>query len=714
MIGLGLSVCICLLGLFFTQVSATENAIIYEYEIITQKKGEPFADVLKKSGLNQAQQKWVTDVPIYHAAKSDRQLRFSYAIINNQRLLKELKVTRGNRMVNFVLVKRDGQSVFVKKDSEIPAKQRKEKVKLQSTVVAKTPEKRPKPTAKPPAKKAKVALESTAVVATPPKQTKAAAEKAAVKAKKTTTKPITLASTTADKVIGIRFTQAQGQPLEAAWQVAKLSQNQQRIINSGDFIKTAKSQRQFTLFYQVEGNRKLLKGMQVKRGAALVNYAVKSVNNQLQMVNLKTLDDNIRRYLTKEFDTAPVKVLAAKPVQLISAQQQLLAVRFNQYQGQSLQKACEIAKLSPLQLQIVQSGDFLKEAKSTRQLTLYFSQEGGNRLLKGLTVVRNQSRVDYQVKKVDGKLALVNLKTLAAEQQTALQQQFAKADVKQLKTPKPVVAQKEPAKKASAQKSASVSKTSSGKYQIISIKQNKGQTLYSALQAAKLGSKLRNLVITMPASKAARSTRTIHLLLEKNQLRALRIVRGKNVAEYVLVKHQGRLTWANDKGQITAGGGNFTRYPVRFSRVSSPFSYRRRHPITGKIRPHLGIDLKAPHGEPVYAPAPGVVTFSGRQRGYGIILEIDHQNGYRTKYAHLSRIMRSARKGMRIKKGQLIAKVGNTGVSTGSHLHYEVLVNGVPKNPATVKLPGGGGMKTLSSAKSAVNSYLPRLRRINR
>lgn len=711
MIGLGLSVCICLLGLFFTQVSATEKPIIYEYEIITQKKGEPFADVLKKAGLNQAQQKWVTDVPIYHAAKSERQLRFSYAISNNQRSLKELKVTRGNRVVNFVLVERDGQSVFVKKDSEIPAKQRTEKVKLQSTVAAKTPEKRPKP----PAKKVKVTLESTAVATTAPKQTKAAAEKTTAKAKKPTTKPITLASATADKVIGIRFTQAQGQPLEAAWQVAKLSQNQQRIINSGDFIKAAKSQRQFTLFYQVEGNRKLLKGMQVKRGAALVNYAVKSVNNQLQMVNLKTLDDNIRRPLIKEFDTTPVKVLAAKPVQLISAQQQLLAVRFNQYPGQLLQKACEIAKLSPLQLQIVQSGDFLKEAKSTRQLTLYFSQEGDNRLLKGLTVVRNQSRVDYLVKRVEGKLALVNLKTLAAEQQTALQQQFAKADVKQLKTPKPVVAKKEPVKKASVQKSASVSKTSSGKYQIISIKQNKGQTLYSALQAAKLGSKLRNLVITMPASKAARSTRTIHLLLEKNQLRALRIVRGKNVAEYVLVKHQGRLTWANDKGQITAGGGNFTRYPVRYSRVSSPFSYRRRHPITRKTRPHLGIDLKAPHGEPVYAPAPGVVTFSGRQRGYGIILEIDHQNGYRTKYAHLSRIMRSARKGMRIKKGQLIAKVGNTGVSTGSHLHYEVLVNGVPKNPATVKLPGsGGGIKTLSSAKSAVNSYLPRLRRINR
>ena len=120
--------------------------------------------------------------------------------------------------------------------------------------------------------------------------------------------------------------------------------------------------------------------------------------------------------------------------------------------------------------------------------------------------------------------------------------------------------------------------------------------------------------------------------------------------------------------------------------LSSQFSRARFHPILHLLRPHEGIDLAAPYGTPVVAPAAGRVVHVTHQIGYGLVLEIDHGNGIETKYAHLSRVV--VREGQWVVRGQPIAAVGNSGLSTGPHLHYEVHVNGKVVDPLTYVLPG--------------------------
>lgn len=120
--------------------------------------------------------------------------------------------------------------------------------------------------------------------------------------------------------------------------------------------------------------------------------------------------------------------------------------------------------------------------------------------------------------------------------------------------------------------------------------------------------------------------------------------------------------------------------------LSSEFSRARFHPILHLARPHEGIDLAAPYGTPVVAPAAGRVMRVTHETGYGLTLEIDHGNGIETKYAHLSRVV--VQDGQKVTRGQPIAAVGNSGLSTGPHLHYEVHVNGKVVDPLTYVLPG--------------------------
>lgn len=121
--------------------------------------------------------------------------------------------------------------------------------------------------------------------------------------------------------------------------------------------------------------------------------------------------------------------------------------------------------------------------------------------------------------------------------------------------------------------------------------------------------------------------------------------------------------------------------------LSSAFSRSRFHPILHIARPHEGIDVSAPMGAPIVAPAAGTVTMVTVQTGYGNVLEIDHGGGIVTKYAHCSRIV--VRVGQRVNRGQVIANVGNTGLSTGPHLHYEIHVGGKVVDPLTYVLPAG-------------------------
>lgn len=134
---------------------------------------------------------------------------------------------------------------------------------------------------------------------------------------------------------------------------------------------------------------------------------------------------------------------------------------------------------------------------------------------------------------------------------------------------------------------------------------------------------------------------------------------------------------------------SFSRTPVNYTRVSSPFSLSRINPVTGKRAPHEGVDLAASTGTPVHAAADGKITFDGWIHGYGRIVKIDNFGPYSTRYAHLSRFADGLHVGEHVGKGQIIGYVGSTGRTTGPHLHFEIRKNGVPHNPLTMDLPAG-------------------------
>ncbi|MEZ7196451.1 peptidoglycan DD-metalloendopeptidase family protein [Pseudodesulfovibrio karagichevae] len=112
--------------------------------------------------------------------------------------------------------------------------------------------------------------------------------------------------------------------------------------------------------------------------------------------------------------------------------------------------------------------------------------------------------------------------------------------------------------------------------------------------------------------------------------------------------------------------------------VTSGFAWRTS-PFTGKREFHKGLDISAPRGTPVYAPARGTVTYAGRDSSYGLSIRLKHNASLSTRFAHLNRI--AIKSGQEVTRGELIGYVGNTGRSTGPHLHYEVRLNGVPVNP---------------------------------
>ncbi len=111
------------------------------------------------------------------------------------------------------------------------------------------------------------------------------------------------------------------------------------------------------------------------------------------------------------------------------------------------------------------------------------------------------------------------------------------------------------------------------------------------------------------------------------------------------------------------------------------FNMRRMHPVLGYVRPHKGIDLGCDRGTPVYATGDAVVEIAsaGGNGGYGHMILLNHEFGYKTRYAHLSKVL--VQPGERVARGQIIAETGNTGISSGPHLHYEVIHKGVPVNP---------------------------------
>lgn len=166
---------------------------------------------------------------------------------------------------------------------------------------------------------------------------------------------------------------------------------------------------------------------------------------------------------------------------------------------------------------------------------------------------------------------------------------------------------------------------------------------------------------------------TAEFINRNNKYQAVRFVSEDGHAEYF-----------SPDGKSTRKA--FLRNPIDFVRISSRFSLRRKHPVLSRIRAHEGVDYAAATGTPIKSTGDGKVIFRGLKGGYGRTIIIQHGQKYSTLYAHMSKYGRY-KKGKRIKQGQVIGYVGRSGLATGPHLHYELRINGVHKNPLTAKFP---------------------------
>ena len=155
----------------------------------------------------------------------------------------------------------------------------------------------------------------------------------------------------------------------------------------------------------------------------------------------------------------------------------------------------------------------------------------------------------------------------------------------------------------------------------------------------------------------------------------------------------------------------FLRSPVDFARVSSRFSNSRWHPVLSKWRSHKGVDYAAKRGTPIKASGDGKVKYVGNKGGYGRTIIIQHGGRYTTVYGHLNGFARGIVSGKKVKQGQIIGYVGSSGLATGPHLHYEFRVNGVHRNPLTVKLPEAKPVHAsfLANFKEKTSVYLSML-----
>lgn len=200
-------------------------------------------------------------------------------------------------------------------------------------------------------------------------------------------------------------------------------------------------------------------------------------------------------------------------------------------------------------------------------------------------------------------------------------------------------------------------------------------------------------------------------LIKTGRLMAAEFVnQGKSYRAIQFKDAQGREGYFTPDGQSLKRA--FLKSPMPFTRISSGFSNARYHPILKEWRAHKGIDYAAPTGTPVRAIADSVVSFAGRQGGYGNLILLNHQGPYSTAYGHLSRFAKGIKRGGRISQGQIIGYVGSTGLATGPHLHYEFRVNGVQKNPLALKLPTSYPLDSRARAQFAGKAQ-PMVARLN-
>lgn len=175
-------------------------------------------------------------------------------------------------------------------------------------------------------------------------------------------------------------------------------------------------------------------------------------------------------------------------------------------------------------------------------------------------------------------------------------------------------------------------------------------------------------------------------LIKTGRLLAAEFINQNEAHRAVYFKDpQGRDGYFNAEGQSLKRA--FLKSPMPFDRISSGFTTARLHPVLQIMRAHKGVDYAAPTGTPVRAVSDSVVSFVGKQGGYGNLIVLNHQAPYSTAYGHLSRFGKGIKRGGKVSQGQVIGYVGATGLASGPHLHYEFRVNGAQRNPLAMKLP---------------------------
>ena len=204
------------------------------------------------------------------------------------------------------------------------------------------------------------------------------------------------------------------------------------------------------------------------------------------------------------------------------------------------------------------------------------------------------------------------------------------------------------------------------------------------------------LAFEMDFERDVRAGQKFSVLFEENYADGKKVDNGRvlavqfealrgNVKMYRFKTADGKTGYYDENGNGAIK--SLKRTPINNAKVTSSFSTSRKHPVLGYTRAHKGVDFRASTGTPIPSAGAGRVVARGYNSGHGNYIKIRHNASYETLYAHMSRFAKGVVVGTTVKQGQTIGYVGSTGLSTGPHLHYEIIKDGKHVNPMTVKLP---------------------------
>lgn len=318
---------------------------------------------------------------------------------------------------------------------------------------------------------------------------------------------------------------------------------------------------------------------------------------------------------------------------------------------------------------------FIKPISDKEQLRFYKTDKSGN-----YTVVKERLG-SYEMDDDATSQAKLMASKEAPDAKTAATASASKTDT--AKDTKVAAVKDEPVQEMSAAKRGRLVLVNIGKGESFSTAANKAGITYTEIN--KILQMFKGKIQFSRNIRAGDSMRVLFTESKgKGKICAVEFTlsRGGKVASY-LNTADGK--YYDERGLKPARSAGFARFPFHSRvRVTSPFNPRRLHPVTGRVRPHNGVDFGMPVGSLVSAPSDGVVDKAGFSRSAGYFIVLRHSSTVSTVYMHLSKL--SVRPGQRVKQGATIARSGNTGISTGPHLHYEVRIGGRAVNPLRVKL----------------------------